>query len=393
MLDFIPVLIVLLILAAVLREDSVLLIFYLVGGIYWIGSWWSRSTLRQIQFRRTFPNRAFIGDTIPIHLELYNPSRIPSLWILIHDSLPLELIAPNFFQRVTLLGPRQKEVLDYHLNARKRGYYRIGPLYLQSGDLFGLAKENQREGPTDELIVYPRIVPLSRIGLPTNSPFGTLKYHQPIFEDPTRVNGKREYLRGDSFRHVDWKSSASFGQLLVKKFEPSIALEACIFLDLNPQTYDFRRHFDQTELAIVAAASVANWAVQKKQSIGLSTNGLDPLHADSVPGLILPRKGQGHLMSCLDLLARIQAAETLPILEKIRAESPHLAWGATLLVITGQLDSNLFDELLQAQRRGLSVTVLLVGSAPGLDESRMKAGHYGIQVHQIAFHGDLDVWK
>ncbi|HVN55345.1 MAG TPA: DUF58 domain-containing protein [Anaerolineaceae bacterium] len=393
MVDFIPLLVILLIVAALLREDSVLLIFYLVGGIFLVGSWWSRYTLRQIQFRRSLPNRAFLGDTIPIHLELYNPGRLPTLWVLIHDSLPLDLIAPNFFQQVTLLGPRDREVFDYHVNARKRGYYQVGPLYLESGDLFGLVKENHRQGPTDELIVYPLIIPLSRIGLPTNSPFGTLRFHQPIFEDPTRVIGKREYLRGDSLRHVDWKSTAASGQMLVKKFEPSIALEACIFLDLNQQAYDFRHHFDQTELAIVAAASIANWVIQKKQSIGLSTNGLDPLRAGSIPGLIPPHKGQGHLMDCLDLLARIQAAVTRPILEKIRSESPLLAWGATVLVITGQLGSDLFDELLQAQRRGLSVSVLLAGSAPGLDESRKKASHYGIQVHQVAFQGDLEMWR
>ncbi len=389
MADFIPLLIVLLIISAVLREDSVLYIFYIVTGIFVIGNWWSRHSLKQVRFHRSFPNRAFLGENIPILLTLTNASWLPTFWVQIHDSLPVELTTPNFFQVVTHVGSHRQETFEYQLQAKKRGFYQVGPLFLQSGDLFGLAQENQRDGPTEPLIVYPLIVPLGKIGLPSKSPFGSLKHTQPIFEDPSRVMGKREYQSGDSLRHIDWKSSASFGRLLVKKFEPSISLETYIFMDLNTADYDLRHHFDDTELAIVITASIASWVIGQKQSVGLSTNGLDPLFRGRMPQPVPPKKGQGHLIQCLEILARIQAGEVQPIQEIIRQETPKLTWGTTLLLVAGHLDRPLLDELLQAHRRGLDIFIILVGATPGFEEIRREAEHYGFSVHRVPYLDDF----
>ncbi len=117
---------------------------------------------------------------------------------------------------------------------------------------------------------------------------GTLRHHQPIFEDPSRIFGKRPYVSGDSLRRVDWKATASTGQLQVKLFEPSIALETEIFLDLNTEAYEFHSRASATELAIVVTASLANWVVRARQSVGLVTNGLDPLAQDGLPPRLLP---------------------------------------------------------------------------------------------------------
>jgi hypothetical protein len=92
------------------------------------------------------------------------------------------------------------------------------------------------------------------VRLPSRSPIGTLRHTQPIFEDPSRVRGKRDYTTGDSLRRVDWKATATTGRLQVKQFEPSIALETALFLNLNADEYLQRTRLDATELAIVIAA-------------------------------------------------------------------------------------------------------------------------------------------
>jgi uncharacterized protein (DUF58 family) len=96
---------------------------------------------------------------------------------------------------------------------------------LQSGDLFGLSEGIAHEGIKDFITVFPKIIPLAQIRLPSRSPSGTLHHREPIFEDPSRILGKREYISGDSLRRVDWKASAISGQLIVKLFEPSFALD------------------------------------------------------------------------------------------------------------------------------------------------------------------------
>ncbi len=306
MADLIPFMIGLMILAAVLRQDPVLSVFYFLFGIFILGRWWSSRSLNNIAIVRKFSERVFIGQQIPVQLEISNKGWLPVVWLQVHDSLPVALISPNFFRQVVTLMSHRSLKLDYVLQANKRGYFSIGPIFYSTGDLWGLSKADEKKGSTANLIIYPKIIPLTRVNLPSQSPFGTLHYKNLIFEDPTRVIGKRDYQVGDSLRRVDWKATAVLRRMQVKQFEASISIETNIFLDLSPDDYDIRQRFVTTELAIVVAASLANWTILKKQSVGLCTNGLDPLAENQSPSPLPSRKGSSQLMNLLEILARIQ---------------------------------------------------------------------------------------
>jgi uncharacterized protein (DUF58 family) len=310
------------------------------------------------------------------------------------DYLPLTLAVPSFFRQVVTIGPRGRAQFEYVLDASRRGYYPIGPLQLRSGDLLGLADEPQSEGAPDYLTVYPKIVPLTRVDLPTRSPLGTLRHTQPIYEDPSRVLSKRDYVAGDSLRRVDWKATAVLGRLQVKQFEPSIALETAIFLNLNAADYDYRTQRDDAELAIIVAASIANWIIGRRQAVGLSTNGADPVAADSQLQSVPVRKGRAHLIRLLEVLARVKLAkEPLPLIDMLQQERIHLAWGTTLIVITSRVDDPLFDEIFRSRRVGLDAMLILVGTVARYEETRRRARHFGIPVHAIQSERDLDLWR
>jgi uncharacterized protein (DUF58 family) len=275
--DFIPFLLFLLVLAAVFRTDFVLTIFYVFAGTYFATRWWTHRALAAVRFSRTYQDRAFLGERVSVALHIANTGRLPLAWLRIHETLPIELATPNFFQQVVTLGPRARRSFRYELDCRKRGYYPVGPLWLQAGDVLGVADHERQEWVPERLTVYPKIVPLTALGLPSQSPFGTLRHHQPIFEDPSRSMSKRDYVPGDSPRRIDWKTTAVVGRLQTKLFEPSIALETFIFLNLNKAEYPLRRALDSGERAIVVAASIANWVIAQRQAVGLATNGLDPV--------------------------------------------------------------------------------------------------------------------
>lgn len=394
MSDYIVIfLIVLALIAAVLRADFILTLIYLFTGVFALGRWWSRKALSAVSASRSFTQRAFLGDRVPVHLEVKNSSWLPVVWLQFHESLPVELLLPGFVQQVVSLGPRGKMQVDYLLEGRKRGYYPIGPLSLYSGDLFGLVGNQTTSINPDYLTVYPKIVPLSRVALPSHSPLGTLRHSQPVFEDPSRVFGKRDYVVGDSLRRVDWKSTASTGRLQIKLFEPSIALETFIFLNLNAAEYEHRTRIDSGELAIVVAASLASWVIGRRQAAGLATNGEDPLQEENTPLPVPPRRGRAHLMRILDVLARVRMAETYPLVQLLRREAAHLPWGTTLILITTRIDEDLFDELFQARRAGLNTFLVPCGPLAGYSEIRKRAAHFGFPFYPMLDERDLDIWR
>lgn len=398
--DFIPLFILVLALIAILlRADFVLTVIYLFIAVFFLGQWWSRRSVSGLSAQRVFTPRAFLNEKVPVSLQICNASLLPVAWLQVHESLPVGLAVDESLSQVISLGGKGQVQYDYVLEGRKRGYYPVGPLLMHSGDLFGLASEQEFVYPPDHLTVYPQIIPLKQVKLPSHSPLGTLRHNQPVYEDPSRVLGKRDYVAGDSLRRVDWKSTAATGRLQVKLFEPSIALETAIFLNLNAEEYDLKSRFDASELAIVVAASLANWIVGLRQSVGLATNGTDPLLGGATPGApqaphpIPPRRGRGHLMRILDILARIQLAATFPLGELIQRETVRLPWGTTLLVLSPHLDEALFDGLFQARRAGLSAVLIPCGPVANFEAARSRAEHFGFPLYQVLSERDLDLWR
>lgn len=394
MRDFVPVLLVLFLIAVLMQEDTILTIFYILAGVYLGGRWWSQRALKNVALQRTLPTHAFLGEAVPVRVALKNRGWLPVVWLRAQDTVPVGLaIGQDSHRQVTHLGPYDHYDLQYVLYPQKRGYYQVGPLQLTSGDALGLVGQRQRQEAPAYLTVYPRIVPLAHVPLPSRSPLGTLRHTQPIFEDPTRIIGKRDYTTGDTLRRIDWKSTAAVGRLQVKQFEPSIALETTLLLNLHAPEYELRTRTDTTELAIVVAASLANWITSRKQTVGLATNGFDPLNPGTTLTAIPSRKGRGHLMRVLEVLARVQVEESVPLTTLLQQQIVHLAWGTTVVVVTSRLDDTLLEGLLQARRAGLNAVVVLCGYATGHVDVERRAQRFGFPVTTIRNERDLDVWR
>ena len=389
---FLPLLVVLLIIAAFTRGDFALTLIYLVIGALAAGMWWGRRGLVQVETKRHFSRHAFLDEQVKVQLHIQNKGWLPVPWLEVRETLPVALVGPNHFQTVTNLGANADAQFEYIVQARKRGYYPIGPLSITTGDILGLSSSLRAEVAAESLVVYPRIIPFTSMDIPSQSPQGTLRSTMPLFEDPTRVLGKRGYTSGDSLRRIDWKSSASSGRLQVKVFEPSIALETFIVLNLNAEDYYYRARIDLTELAIVIAASVGNWITGKKQIVGMMVNGRDPLAADGRPQAIPARKGKLHMMRLLETLARVEMIDQSALAPLLQRQRYQLAWGTTLIVITGSASDELLDELYQARRAGQNAVLILAGVNTSGDETLRRAQAFGIPVFSIASERDLKIW-
>lgn len=386
-------LIVLVTLAAVFRADYVLILLYLLAGVSIISQWWGRKAVRRVTISRDLAERAFLGEKVNVKIEARNNSLIPVVWVHIRETLPLELAPEGLSQEVVSIGSKSRVTFDYVLDCRKRGYYAIGPMNLFSGDLLGLLKEQTIQIPAHHLTVFPKIIAFARVDLPTHTPLGTLHHHQPLSTDPAKVRGKRDYITGDSLRNVDWKASAAAQKLQVKLFEPSISLETMIFLNLNRDEFSIKDLYSASELSIVVAASLANWIVRARQSVGLCTNGIDTLTGVDSPLPIHPRSGQSHLLQMMEILARLQNGTSFPLVNLIKQELVHLPWGTTIIVIANQADDDLFDAFFRARRWGIEPILILCGYVEHVLDIQQTAKFFKYPVFHFVNESDLDIWR
>ncbi|MGI6380019.1 MAG: DUF58 domain-containing protein [Anaerolineae bacterium] len=381
------------ILAAVFRLPFFVYILYVFFGLYLLSRVWVDRSAKALACRRDYLPRAFHGERIPVKLEVRNKGWLPLPYVRLHESLPVRLISPNFQRAVVSFLPKEKVTLDYELEGRRRGYYPLGPLTIHTGDLFGIRSVELQIPSDDHLTVYPRIIPLPELGLPAQTPMGTLATQQRIYEDPSRIIGVRDYQIGDSLRRMHWKASAAAGKLQVKRLEPAISIEAQIFLNLDAAAYTQGRVHDATELGIITAASIAHALVSKRQTVGLCTNGSDPLAEDHRYITLPPRKGTGHLVNILEALARVGTSEGHSFGDLLQQASMHLSWGGTAVVITAHADEELFSQLLMMKRNGFHIVLIVTDAREPFAAVRERARAVGIVAYEVWQERDLDVWR
>ena len=396
-----------LLVAIVTQQPALLAVVLLLMGLLLFGRAWPRISLRAVQVTRRMPQRAFLDEAVPVTLDVHNTGLLPATWLNLRDSIPVELGHEPFEHAISMRSYEQR-TFDLSFKANRRGLYEIGPLTVTVGDVMGLGASRQRSAASQSLTVYPRIVNLEQLELPSRLLLGNRRHTQPIHDDPSRLRGKRDYVHGDSLRRVDWKTTAALGRLQVKQFEPSRVNETTLLLDLDLENYDRRVWVDETELAIVVAASIGNWCAARNEAVGLMTNGRDPgitaslqytRPAQSLAGFapVPPRAGRASFMRVLDVLARMRTSD-LPTREGLRTESLAMlartarnacTWGSTLVVITGAPSDPLWHELVRAPSAGLSVLMALCGAPSDEAALRNRAAQFGIALHVVRALKDL----
>lgn len=410
-------LLLLLAIAFLLRVDFIFYILYIALGIFVWSRWRTPRALRRLSAAREYRRRAFLGEPVEIKLTLTNYSRLTIPWLQITEYIPPELRVEESVQLVRPIRGRRTISHTYHVRGQQRGYYSLGPLRLMNGDLFGLAKPNFGYLAPDYLTVYPQIISLAELGLPSRLPFGTIAGHQRLFEDPARAMGVRAFRSGDSLRQINWKASAHTGQHLVRTLEPAISLETAILLDLHSGSYERRSRHEATEWAIVVAASLAAWLINQRQAVGLSSSGVDPLRLqadervfDEVTGRLLfeaaegnlnrymapaiaSRNGRPHLMKILEQLARLDTRETIPFPEWAPGACMNLSWGITILAITARGDEATINMLHHLVRQGFNPILIAIEPTANFGRVREQARRLGFRAWNISSRHDLTQWQ
>jgi uncharacterized protein (DUF58 family) len=350
--------------------------------------------------RECEPVTGEIGQTVPVTVTIKNDSWLPVPWVLMEDLLPqahgltpegmggprLKIVKGRRI-RLSMLRSGKQVALDYKLELRMRGYYQIGPLVLESGDLFGLHRRYRAVTEPHFLLVYPKVVPLEGFELASRRPVGEIRLAHRLFEDPTRIAGVREYQQGDPLNRVHWRATARTGTLHSKMYEPSTIAGATIVLGFHKGGYPPRGEPFRSELAVTAAASLANAVYETGQQVGLVTNGRDAadriilegwdqdyrtriaaLQAPAMidestrlqPQVVPTRRGVEQFQLIRETLGRVELTDGLSFAHLVLEAADRLPRDATVVAILPDVSVETALALGNLRRRGYAVSVVLI---------------------------------
>ena len=337
---------------------------------------------------------AEVDERVTVNVKVHNDGRLPVPWVLLEDLLPRHALRHNppsleltghRMKLAMIRGGQQQSVL-YELLCHRRGYYQLGPLVLETGDLFGLHRRWRVASEPHFLTVYPRIVTLDGYDVASRRPIGEVRMSYRLYEDPTRIAGVRQYQPGDPINRVHWRSTARTGTLQSKIYEPSTVAGATVLLDFHRDSYDDADEPVRSDLGVTAAASIANAIVEMGQQIGIVTNGRDAAdrirtegwdfdhrtrdaaqgaagmldHSDRLQPVIVPtRRGHEQLPRILESLARIELTDGLDLAELVAETIARIPRDATVIAVLRKVTMGTSIAMGTLKRQGFAVTAMI----------------------------------
>jgi len=302
-----------------------------------------RSRYRLSCSRRIDPMRTPAGQPAAVSVRLENVARLRTGVLLAEDTAPYALgTRPRFV--LDEIEPGGHREFSYQLCSETRGKFIIGPLRVRVADTFGLVEINRSFSTTSTLVVTPKIVALPRAAAPTSwlgEGDGGMRTISATGEDDA---APRSYQNGDGLRRVHWRSTARYGELMVRREEHQWRNSASVFLDTRRSAHSGTGPSATFEFAVSAAASIGAHLTEEGFRARLLTDA----------GEIAPRGTFSDTL--LDMLAVITPSQG----RGIRKGTGELAGaGGQLIAVVGRMSAEDATQLAGA-RQGNAPAMALV---------------------------------
>ncbi len=392
---FFPTLLILLV-ALVFNLGLLAYAMYALLGAMFVSRLMTRQWVEHLEGeRRCNRDSCNVGEMVAVIVSVKNQGKLPVAWVLMEDLLPRQALVQRP-PKIKVHGSRLQlsmlrhggtKTFPYQLEFNQRGYYQVGPLVLETGDLFGLHRRWRSAADPNFVLVYPEVVPLEGYDVASRRPIGEVRMTHRLFEDPTRISGVRAYQAGDPLNRIHWRATARTGTLHSKVYEPSSIAGATILLEFNTTAYDPSHEPYRSELAVTATASLANALYQMNQQVGLVTNGRDAadrirregwdpdprsrraaFHSREMlatsnrlqPQVVRTGRGPEQLIRILETLARVEQTDGLGFAELVVETASRLPRDATVLAMLPSASAETAVALGNLRRQGFAVEAIVV---------------------------------
>lgn len=192
---------------------------------------------KRITLSRIIPDQASRNQEIEIKVRAVNGSRSTIRDFVVRDRFN----GCKTPQAVLCIPTPVKSARPWEGSYKKvcnagMGEFFFDELELTFTDPMGIFEFTLSAELTDAILIFP--VPVAIPQLPISPVTFLESFTHGLYESPRKGTfanfvGIREYVRGDSMRHVSWKSTAKTGKLMVKEFESVCNTDVSLFLDMN----------------------------------------------------------------------------------------------------------------------------------------------------------------
>ncbi|HEX9046445.1 MAG TPA: DUF58 domain-containing protein, partial [Verrucomicrobiae bacterium] len=377
------------------KLDLLVYAMYALLGVLLFSRYFANQWTQTLFTKRTC-NESFveIGEPVEVELGVQNQGTLSIPWLLLEESfgraglaeVPPRLKVEGEHIKVMKLVPDEVGMMRYRVTFLTRGYFQLGPVLLETGDVFGLHRRYRVETEPHFVMVLPKVLPLQGYTLASQRPIGEIRIAHRLFEDPTRLAGIRPYQQGDALNRIHWRATARAGSLHSRLYETSRVTGAIFLLDFYRDSYPGIAGAPAMELAVTTVASLTNAVFLQGEQVGFASNGADGAervrlrgwpaefvtHPDVPapamraqagelrPVMVPTLKGADQLQHILEALGRLEPTGLVTFDEFLEEFSSDLRRDATVVPVLGKVTARIAHVLGELVRRGYTVHAIVI---------------------------------
>ncbi|WP_299442297.1 DUF58 domain-containing protein [uncultured Phycicoccus sp.] len=309
-----------------------------------------RHGLRLEVARTVAPGQVAIDQRSLVTVTVRNAEATPTPILMAEESIDYALgDRPRFV--LPALRPGATRELQYGVRSHTRGVHRVGPLRVRVRDPFGLSLRTAAVSGEAEVVVLPRVVPLSEgrsLGSGIGSE-GSVPHMVALHgEDDQTI---REYRDGDDLRRIHWPATARTGDLMVRQEDRPAKRRAVVLLDSRAAGHAGSGRAGSIEWCVTTAASVVAHLVDSGYAVHL-------LVAD--PSSEHGSRHDDTLHGALDSLARVGLTGEDATRAVLHDASGLTAQGGLVVYVGGPLPDDDAHALAALRQPGSSALALVI---------------------------------
>jgi uncharacterized protein (DUF58 family) len=330
---------------------------------------------RRVHVTRTLSTeRPVAGDEPEFIFSVKNASLLPGPQLTLRSPLA-GLSTGDLELEIESLSPRTQILLKRHAGLINRGVHILPAVEAVAEDPIGITGAVRKVTEPLVVTVLPRIASLESCAL---YPDAGLKHdwsgrYGLRSIGASEFKGVRPHQPGEPLSHIDWKSTAKTGVLMLREMEEPAGADITMLLDGTAAEVLGEPPDSNFELAVRAAGSIADFVLRSGRGVSLIC------HERNMCERRLTADGSGR-RALLQALAETQPNASVPLvgaLRHLRTDGPHLLRTQSVAVVSISLDRNLACSLVQLKEDGVQLALLHVVGASfvrGKTESGFGAG-------------------
>ncbi len=314
-------------------------------------------------------NKLNVDEVFTITTVVENKKKLPISYLNLRQIMPKNVILSGTLGGDDLynfkIGKNQRIKRSVKASISKRGVYTFQDMEVSLGDMFGFAFDTKNFNNFNEILVYPKLMPIKSFQVKNMASFGDKVIRRWIDQDNLYIKGIRDYSGSDRMKDINWKVSSRMMKLMVNEFDSTSNKKMALVLNVQcgePYWKYIKPNLIEKSLELIMA--IARSSIKIGVDTGFYTNAmLAGISSNKFKGVQPSLKSFSFIGQ---MCARVGYDVRVDFKDYLQNSSIAFNRDTIYIIVTSFMDEGIKNQISTMKKSGLNVKIVSIGEDEGI---------------------------